>query len=198
MSVNKPWLIVGLGNPGERYANNWHNLGHLVVEAVARSQSAQFTRHRAGAQVASTRIGVFPGGRPGPLAHLAWLECYMNVSGAPTAALAKFFNVTADRLVVVHDELDLPPHVLRLKRGGGEGGHNGLRSITSALGTRDYARLRVGIGRPPGRMDSAAFVLSDIPKGQREDWAVTVEQAAAALTDLVTTDFAGAQQRLHT
>lgn len=170
----------------------------MVVQSLAHTNNASFTRHRAGAQVASTRLGVLPGGRPGPLVHLAWLECYMNVSGGPTANLMKFFNLTPDRLLVVHDELDLPTHQLRLKFGGGEGGHNGLRSISQSLGTKNYARLRVGIGRPPGRMDTADFVLSDFPRAQATDWQITVGTAADVVEDIVTTDFASAQQRLHT
>ncbi len=198
MSETSPWLVIGLGNPGPRYAKNRHNVGHMVVETLAQNAGATFTRHRAGAQVASPRLGILPGGRPGPVVHLAWLESYMNVSGGPTANLAKFFSISPDRLLVIHDELDLPVHQLRLKFGGGEGGHNGLRSISQSMGTKDYARLRVGIGRPPTRMDTADFVLADFPRAEATDWQITIANAADVVEDIITTDFASAQQRLHT
>lgn len=193
-----PWLIIGLGNPGAQYANHRHNVGHMVVDALARESDASFSRHRAGAHVAQARIGMLPGGRPGPVAQLAYLTCYMNNSGGPTKALLSYFKTTPDRLIVVHDDLDLAAHALKLKIGGGEGGHNGLRSISQALGTRDYARLRVGVGRPPGRKNPADFVLSDIPTREKADWDVTISRASQALADVVTQGFAPAQQRLHT
>ncbi|MDO5049442.1 MAG: aminoacyl-tRNA hydrolase [Actinomycetaceae bacterium] len=197
-SSKDQWLIVGLGNPGAEYANNRHNIGHIVVSAIAQENNASFSKHRAGAFVANVRVGMLSGGRPGPAATIAYLDSYMNTSGGPTAKLMKFFNVNPDRLLVVHDELDLDPHTLRLKRGGGEGGHNGLRSISQMIGTRDYNRLRVGVGRPPGRMDPAKFVLSDFPKKELNDWAVTVREAVQAVEDVVTLGFADAQQKLHT
>ncbi|MDO5719508.1 MAG: aminoacyl-tRNA hydrolase [Actinomycetaceae bacterium] len=193
-----PWLIIGLGNPGARYANHRHNIGHMVVDLLARDTGASFSRHRAGAQVAQARVGVLPGGRPGPVAHLGYLQCYMNLSGGPTKALLSYYNIAPDRLIVVHDDLDLAEHMLKLKIGGGEGGHNGLRSISQALGTRDYARLRIGIGRPPGRQNAADFVLSDFPARDKADWDVTIGRAADALVDVVTQGFVPAQQRLHT
>ena len=194
---SSPWLIVGLGNPGAKYAGNRHNLGHMVANALADMMGARFNSHKAGAQVAEGRMGTLPGGAPGPLCRVAKLCCYMNVSGGPTSALAKFYSVPPERLLVVHDELDIPPHALRLKIGGGEGGHNGLRSISSSLGTRQYARMRVGIGRPPGQMDTADFVLGDLPRKEAQDWALTITQAADAVADVVQTDFLAAQQRLH-
>ncbi|HHT40841.1 MAG TPA: aminoacyl-tRNA hydrolase [Actinomyces sp.] len=192
------WLIVGLGNPGAKYANNRHNIGHIVISAIAQENNVSFSRHRAGAQVANVRIGMLPGGRPGPAATIAYLDSYMNVSGGPVSKLMKFYNVDPDHLLVVHDELDLAEHDLRLKRGGGEGGHNGLKSISQMIGTRDYNRLRVGVGRPPGRMDPAAFVLADFPKKDLDEWAVTVREAVEAVEDVVTLGFAEAQKKLHT
>lgn len=193
-----PWLIIGLGNPGTQYANNRHNVGHMVVATLAHDSHASFSRHRAGAYVAQARIGMLPGGRPGPVTHLAYLTSYMNVSGGPTKALMSYYKNSPDRLIVIHDDLDLAAHVLRLKIGGGEGGHNGLRSISQALGTRDYARLRVGVGRPPGRQNPADFVLSNFPTREKAEWDVTLGRAADALVDVVTQGFAPAQQRLHT
>ena len=122
----------------------------------------------------------------------------MNLSGGPTAALAKFYGIDpATNLLVIHDELDLPAHTLRLKRGGGEGGHNGLRSISQAVGSRNYARLRVGIGRPPGRQDPADFVLSDFPARERAELDVTLELAADAVEAVVSAGFEAAQQQVN-
>lgn len=196
--MSEAWLVVGLGNPGTRYARNRHNVGHMVIDVLAGRTGSRLTRHRARAQAAEARLGVLPGGAPGPRVVLAEPAGYMNASGGPVEALVRFYGIDpASRLLVIHDELDLPAHQLRLKRGGGEGGHNGLRSISQALGTRDYARLRVGIGRPPGRQDAADFVLSDFPVRGRDALAVTLEQAADVVEDVVTRGFEGAQQRLH-
>lgn len=192
------WLIVGLGNPGSSYARTRHNVGHECVHVLAERMGARLKKHRARAEVAQGRLGIGPSGAPGPACIVATLQCYMNVSGGPTAALASYFGIDpASRLLVIHDDLDLAPHSLRLKRGGGEGGHNGLRSISQSLGTRDYARLRVGIGRPPGRQDPADYVLSALPARERAEWEVTWERAADVCEDLVHNDFLAAQQRLH-
>lgn len=189
-------LVVGLGNPGPTYAGHRHNVGHMVLDVVAGETGAPFAAHKARAQVCDGRLG-FDGGVPGPRVVLAKPSTYMNVSGPVIANLAKFYSLTPEQVLVVHDELDLDPHTLRLKRGGGEGGHNGLKSTSSALGTKDYLRLRVGVGRPPGRMDPAAFVLQDFPAREREDWAVTVQQAADVIGDVVRGGFTAAQERLH-
>jgi PTH1 family peptidyl-tRNA hydrolase len=147
--------------------------------------------------VASVRIGTLPGGAPGPRAVLAVPASYMNESGGPVKALMRFFSVEPDRLVVVHDELDIPAGVVRLKKGGGEGGHNGLRSLSSALGTKDYLRVRVGIGRPPGRMDAADFVLRDFSAAERKELPFLVSDAADATELLLTDGLLAAQQRFH-
>lgn len=196
--MSDPWLVVGLGNPEARYARNRHNVGHMVVELLAGRAGSRLTRHKARAQVAEVRLGLLPGGAPGPRVVLAEPAAFMNLSGGPVKALAQFYGIDPTaRLLVVHDELDLPAHQLRLKRGGGEGGHNGLRSVSQALGTRDYARLRVGVGRPPGRQDPSDYVLSDFPAREREELAVTLEQAADAVEAVVTVGFEIVQQRLH-
>ena len=196
--MSDPWLVVGLGNPEARYARNRHNVGRMVVDVLVGRAGARLTGHKARARLAETRLGVMPGGAPGPRVILAEPESYMNLSGGPVRALVDFYRVDpAARLLVIHDDLDLPAHALRLKRGGGEGGHNGLRSIGRALGTRDYARLRVGIGRPPGRQDPADFVLSDFPARERGELGVTLEQAADAVEEVVGLGFEAAQQRLH-
>lgn len=196
--MSGPWLVVGLGNPGPNYAGNRHNVGQMVLDVLAGRMAGSFTSHRARAAVLDTRLGVLPGGAPGPRVLLAKPASYMNVSGGPVGALCAFYGVTPEALLVVHDELDLPATTLRLKRGGGEGGHNGLRSISAALGTRDYVRLRVGIGRPPGRMDPADYVLRDFSPAERTHLGVTLEEAADAVEDVVTLGLEKAQLRLHT
>jgi PTH1 family peptidyl-tRNA hydrolase len=178
-----PWLVVGLGNPGARYAGNRHNLGYHVVERLAADVGGRFSAHRSRAEVLTGRLGMV-GGRPGPRVVLAKPQTYMNESGGPVSGLVRFFRVPLDRLLVVHDELDLPFGTVRLKRGGGEGGHNGLRSVSQSLGNRDYCRLRLGIGRPPGRMDPADYVLRDVPAADRAEQAVMVEDAADAVTEV--------------
>src|SRR5918996_1703396 len=160
------WLVVGLGNPGPSYANTRHNAGHLVVELLAARAGAKLKSHRRGrADVAETRIGDPPGVR----AVLARPKSYVNLSGGPVASLVGFFKIDTDRLVVIHDELDLPFGTLRLKRGGGDNGHNGLRSLRAALGTGDFCRVRFGVGRPPGRQDPAEYVLKPWNAAERKD-----------------------------
>lgn len=189
-------LVVGLGNPGPTYAGNRHNVGQMVLDVVAGEIGAPFAAHKARAQVCDGRLG-FDGGAPGPRVILAKPSTYMNVSGPVISALAKFYSLPAQNILIVHDELDLPAHTLRLKRGGGEGGHNGLKSTSAALGTKDYLRLRIGVGRPPGRMDAATYVLQDFPATEREDWGVTIAEAADVIGDIVRNGFAAAQERLH-
>lgn len=191
------WLIVGLGNPGPRYAGNRHNVGAMVADELARRTGAPLKSHKARAAVSQTRLGVLAGGAPGPKAVIAVPSCYMNESGGPVSALAKFYSLTPERIVVIHDELDIPAGEVRLKLGGGEGGHNGLRSVSASLGTRDYYRVRVGIGRPPGRMDAAEFVLRDFSPTERKELPFLVSDAADAVEMLVGEGLVAAQQRFH-
>ncbi|SNU02058.1 peptidyl-tRNA hydrolase [Ruaniaceae bacterium KH17] len=191
-------LVVGLGNPGPRYERTRHNLGHMTVDVLAARASARWSRHRAGAYVAETRAGMLPGGVPGPRVLLAKSTGYMNLSGAPVAALMRAEGIDIDELLVVHDELDIDLGTLRMKRGGGEGGHNGLKSISQNLGTRDYGRLRLGIGRPPGRMDPADYVLQPFPKAEAEEAALMVQLAADAVGDIATLGWEKTQMDLHT
>ncbi len=193
-----PWLVVGLGNPGPTYAGNRHNVGQMVLDVLAGRMAGSFTSHKARAAVLDGRLGTLPGGAPGPRVVLAKPASFMNVSGGPVGALCAFYGITPERLLVVHDELDLPGETLRLKRGGGEGGHNGLKSVSAAIGSRDYVRLRVGIGRPPGRMDPADYVLRDFGPAERAGLGVTLEEAADAVEDLVLLGLEKAQLRLHT
>lgn len=195
--MSDPWLVVGLGNPGPGYAGNRHNVGQMVLDELASRAGATFTTHRTRSRVADVRLGTLPGGAPGPRVLLAKPSSYMNVSGDPVGALVQYLGIPAERLVVVHDELDIPFASVRLKQGGGEGGHNGLRSITSAVGTKDYLRVRVGVGRPPGRMDAADFVLKDFSGAERKELPWLLDSAADAVEAVVTQGLLAAQQRFH-
>lgn len=197
MSDDGTWLVVGLGNPGPKYAGNRHNVGAMVVDELASRSGSKLSAHKARAAAATVRIGMLPGGAPGPAAVVAVPSSYMNESGGPVKALMSFFSVEVDRLLVVHDELDIPAGDVRLKKGGGEGGHNGLRSISSALGTKDYLRVRVGIGRPPGRMDPADFVLRDFGTVERKELPFLLDEAADAVEMVVAHGLVAAQQKFH-
>ena len=193
MSASDPWLIVGLGNPGQRYARNRHNVGAHVIDDLATRHRVTLGSHKGGASAARIHVPG-PGGIP---AVLAGPTSFMNVSGPPVRDLASFYKIPAERIVVIHDELDIDFGRIRLKRGGGEGGHNGLRSITASLGTKDYYRVRVGIGRPPGRMDAADFVLRDFDRQEVPEIAVSVVEAGDAVELLVGEGLLAAQQRFH-
>lgn len=197
MSRQVPWLIVGLGNPGDKYANTLHNVGRDTVEILAESAGATIKSHKSGLMIGHTHLSVAPGGAFDDPVYLAFPRTFMNLSGGPVAAFARLERIPTQRILVMHDDLDLLPHSLRLKEGGGEGGHNGLKSISSSLGTRDYVRLRIGIGRPPGRMDAASYVLHKVPKAQREEWKVTCTLAANTARDLVVNGLVETQRELH-
>jgi peptidyl-tRNA hydrolase, PTH1 family len=184
------WLIVGLGNPGSQYAANRHNAGFWVADLLADRAGTRFRRDRSGAQVATARLD----GNP---VVLAKPMTFMNTSGRPVAALSRFYKIPPERIIVLHDELDIPFGSVRLKVGGGDNGHNGLRSVTAALGSRDYHRVRVGIGRPPGRMDPADFVLADFATAERADLPGILGQAADAAEALIQRGLAAAQNEFH-
>ena len=187
-----PWLVVGLGNPGGQYAGNRHNVGRMVLDELAHRMGVRFKRHRTNAFVAEGHD------RPGGARYLlAAPETYMNESGRPVGRLVKFYSLTPDRLIVVHDELDIPFGALRLKSGGGHGGHNGVRDIAAQLGTPDFARVRVGIGRPPGRQPAADFVLRDFTPAEKKELPLLVGDAADAVLALSTDGLAAAQQRFN-
>ncbi|PFG32331.1 aminoacyl-tRNA hydrolase [Sanguibacter antarcticus] len=192
------WLVVGLGNPGPQYAGNRHNVGHMVLDLLAARHRATFTAHRSRAAVAEARLGVLPGGAPGPRVVLAKPSTYMNTSGGPVAGLAQYFDVAPEHVLVVHDEVDIPFGDVRCKSGGGEGGHNGLRDITKALGTRDYVRVRTGVGRPPGRMDTADYVLKDFGTVERKELPFLLDDAADAVEMILTEGLLAAQGKFHT
>lgn len=187
-----PVLVVGLGNPGDRYAASRHNIGHMVVNALADRNSQRWKAHKAGAAVAEFRLGI-----GGPKIILAKPATYMNLSGKPVAALLKFFNIGPENLIVIHDELDIDFDNLRLKRGGGEGGHNGLKSTSQALGTRHYLRVRAGINRPPGRMAPSDYVLRPFSSTEQDTLARHIDRAADAVESLVEHGLTTAQNRFH-
>jgi peptidyl-tRNA hydrolase, PTH1 family len=183
-------LIVGLGNPGPGYAGNRHNAGFMVVDELARRVGGRFTAQKTGADVLEARLA-------GRRVVLARPRSFMNVSGPAVAATARYFKIPPTDVIVVHDDLDLDFGVLKLKRGGGEGGHNGLRSVSACLGTRDYLRVRFGIGRPPGRMDPADYVLRDFPPVQREELALLVDRCADVVEQLLAQGLAATQNQVH-
>lgn len=190
------WLVVGLGNPGPSYAGHRHNVGYLVVDELATRMGARLRTHKSGrAEVLEGRFGA--PGTDAPRVVLARLRCYMNESGGPVATLASFYRVAPDHVVAIHDELDIPFGTLRVKLGGGDNGHNGLRSVRSSLGTGDFHRVRVGIGRPPGRQDVSDFVLSNFSAAERKDLPFGVYDAADAVESLVTSGLAETQQRFN-
>lgn len=186
------WLIIGLGNPGPRYAATRHNIGQMVMDELAERRGERFREHKAGARVVETWLR--PGGDK---LVLAKLNSFMNVSGTPAAALAKFYSTDADRIVVVHDELDIPFDSIRLKIGGGHGGHNGVRDIARALATPDFARVRAGIGRPPGRQDPADWVLGTFSAAEQKTLPIFLSDVADAVEQLVDEGLLAAQQKHH-
>jgi peptidyl-tRNA hydrolase, PTH1 family len=181
--VTEPlWLVGGLGNPGPTYAGHRHNVGYLVDEELADRVGGSFRSHKTGrADVVEGRLG----GVGGPRVVLARPRCYMNETGGPVAALSQFYKVPVDRVVAVHDELDIPFDTMRVKLGGGDNGHNGLRSIRQSLGSGEFYRVRVGIGRPPGRQSPADFVLSDYSASERKVLPFQVDRAADAVESLL-------------
>ncbi|MCX6479532.1 MAG: aminoacyl-tRNA hydrolase [Mycobacterium sp.] len=187
----EPLLVVGLGNPGAQYAKTRHNLGFMVADVLAARMGAPFKVHkRSGAEIVTGRLGHRP-------IVLAKPRCYMNESGRQVGPLAKFYSVDAGDVIVIHDELDIDFGTIRLKIGGGEGGHNGLRSVANALGTKEFQRVRIGIGRPPGRKDPAAFVLENFGSTERPEVPVICEQGADACELLVEVGLEAAQNQLH-
>lgn len=186
-----PLVIAGLGNPGEKYARTRHNIGQMALDTLAARHRLTFGTHRkSGSELVTGRID-------GRAVVLVRPRAYMNVSGTQIALAAKFYSVPAENIVVVHDDLDLDFGTLRLKRGGGEGGHNGLRSLTAAVGTKDYLRVRVGIGRPPGRTDPAAYVLKPFSAAEARELDLVREQTGDAIEALVADGLQAAQNRVH-
>lgn len=186
------WLVVGLGNPGPRYEPTRHNVGQMVVDELAARRGETLRAHKANARVAETWL------RPGAAKLvLAKPNSFMNVSGGPVSALARFYGVPAERIVVVHDELDIPFDSVKLKVGGGHGGHNGVRDVAKALDTPQFPRVRVGIGRPLGRQDAADWVLDPFGATERKTLPILIADAADAVEQLVGEGLLAAQQKHH-
>lgn len=185
------WVVAGLGNPGSGYAANRHNVGQMVLDELASRSAARFRSHRSNAMVVESRVG-------GERAVLAKPHSFMNTSGGPVSNLLRFYKVPPTRLIVVHDELDIPFDTVRLKRGGGHGGHNGLRDIITATGSADFIRVRVGIGRPPGRQPAADFVLRDFAPIERTTLPSLIADAADAVELTVGEGLTAAQLKFHT
>ena len=183
-------LVVGLGNPGTRYAATRHNAGALVLQLLAERAGVRFKAHRSQCEVAETRLAEVP-------VVLARPMSYMNTSGGPVVAAARFYKIPVEDVVVVHDELDLPFGALRVKRGGGDGGHNGLRSTTVSLGSNEYLRVRFGIGRPPGRQDPADYVLREFATDERKDLPFLLDRAADAVESLLSQGLEATQNEFN-
>lgn len=186
------WLIVGLGNPGPRYAPTRHNIGQMVLDELADRRGEKFREHKAGARVVETWAR--PGGDK---LVLAKPNCFMNISGTPVAALARFYSVPPEQVIVVHDELDIPFDTIRLKVGGGHGGHNGVRDIARALSTPEFPRVRAGIGRPTGRQDPADWVLAPFGTVEQKTLPIFLSDIADAVEQLVEEGLLAAQQKHH-
>lgn len=190
------WLVVGLGNPGPTYAGNRHNIGYLVADELARRMGSAFRAHRSGrADVVEGRV--VPPGQAGPRVVLVRPRSFMNEVGGPTKAVASFYQVPPERIVAIHDELDLAFDTLRVKLGGGDNGHNGLKSLRASFGTGDFHRVRCGIGRPPGRQDVADFVLSNYSATERKALPFAVDTAADAVESLLLHGLEKTQQQFN-
>ena len=185
------WLIAGLGNPGDEYARTRHNAGRLAVEVLADRSGSRLRKVRfQAAEAADVRIGD----------EVAWLVAstrFMNESGPTYASLARKHGIAPDHVVAVHDEIEIPPEELMVKFGGGSAGHNGVRSLAQALGSKDFYRVRIGVGRPPGRQDPADYVLQRVATSAWDGFAVDIARAADAVECLVTEGLEPAQQRFN-
>jgi len=190
------WLVVGLGNPGPSYSGHRHNIGYLVVDELARRMGSGFRAHKSGrADVVEGRLA--PPGVDAPRVVLAKPRSYMNEVGGPVKALATFYKVPPARIIAIHDELDIDFGTLRCKLGGGDNGHNGLKSLRSSLGTGDFYRVRAGIGRPPGRQEVADFVLSNYSAAERKELSFQIDTAADAVESLISDGLEKTQQRFN-
>jgi PTH1 family peptidyl-tRNA hydrolase len=176
------WLVVGLGNPGDQYAATRHNVGQMVIDQLVKRHSVKLASHKSRTHIAAYKLGV------GIDAHqiiLAKSHSYMNETGGPIKALANFYSVEPENIIALHDELDIGYSVIRTKLGGGDNGHNGLKSMTSAFDTPDYYRVRLGIGRPMGQQDPADFVLKQFSKEEKKDLDEFIERGADVVEFLI-------------
>lgn len=190
--TSETWLVAGLGNPGPGYTHNRHNVGQMVVDELATRIGGKFKTHSSRAQILEGRLGI-----GGPKLILAKPMTFMNLSGGPVGNLAKFFGIDPKHVIAIHDEIDIPFDTVKLKLGGGEGGHNGLRDISKALGTKDYLRVRVGVGRPPGRMETADFVLKDFSKDEKKSLPFLLDSSADAVEEIVRSGWEAALKKIN-
>jgi peptidyl-tRNA hydrolase, PTH1 family len=188
------WLVIGLGNPGPDYAATRHNVGQMALSILAQRIGSTFSAHKTRAEVAEGRLGV---GIDAPRLILARPRSYMNESGGPAAQLRDFYKVDLDHIIVLHDELDIPFAALRVKQGGGDNGHNGLKSLSKSLGGPEYFRVRIGIGRPPGQQDPAAFVLKPFASTERKELPELIDRSADAVETLIREGLDMAQSRFN-
>lgn len=191
MSNHDAWLVVGLGNPGPTYASTRHNIGAMVIDEIAKIHNEKLGRHkRAQADVVETRIA-------GEKVVLAKPLSFMNTSGGPVKALAAFYKIPIEQIIVLHDELDIPLGAIRTKLGGGDNGHNGLKSIRSSFDSGEWFRVRLGIGRPPGRQDPADFVLKPFSSAEAPDLAHLRSEGSDVVESLITVGLDATQSRFN-
>ena len=192
--VNNTWLVVGLGNPGDKYSSTRHNIGFMVADELANRHTGKFSSHKYRTLVSEVRLGV---GSEAPKLIIVKPSTYMNDSGNAVAPLAKYFNTAPQQIIAIHDELDIPFNAIRVKLGGGDNGHNGLKSLTQSLSTPDYFRIRVGIGRPTTPQDTADYVLDNFSKAERSVVPDLAMRACDAIESLVTKGLEITQQNFN-
>lgn len=188
------WLVVGLGNPGDQYSATRHNIGQMVIDELAKRHSVKLSSHKSRTEIAAFKLGV------GADAHsiiLSKSKSYMNETGGPIKALANFYSVEPNNVIALHDELDIPFAAIRTKIAGGDNGHNGLKSMTSAFGTAEYYRIRLGIGRPMGEQDPADFVLKAFSKVEQRELGEFVSRSADAVESLINNGLELTQQNFN-
>ena len=192
---SSPWIVVGLGNPGEQYEATRHNVGQMVIDELAKRHNVKLSTHKSRTDIAAYKLGV---GVDAFSVILSKSKSYMNESGGPIKALANFYSVEPQQVIVLHDELDIPFAAIRSKIAGGDNGHNGLKSMRKALGTGDFYRVRIGIGRPPGRQDPADFVLKPFASTERAELPELIERAVDATCSLITNGLERTQSTFNT
>lgn len=188
------WLVVGLGNPGDQYAATRHNVGQMVIDELVHRNNIKLSSHKSRAEIAAYKLGV---GESAASIILAKSKSYMNETGGPIKSLANFYSIETSHIIALHDELDIGFATIRSKFGGGDNGHNGLKSMTSAFGTNEYYRVRLGIGRPIGTQDPADFVLKAFSKHEQKDLSEFITRGADVVESLITVGLDMTQTRFN-
>ena len=188
------WLVVGLGNPGDKYAATRHNIGQMVIDELIRRHNVKISSHKSRTDIAAFKLGVGVDAHP---VIVAKSKSFMNETGGPIKALANFYSVEPKNIIVLHDELDIPYAAIRSKNGGGDNGHNGLKSMTSAFGTPEYFRVRLGIGRPMGEQDPADFVLKAFSKVEQKELGEFIDRGADVVESLISEGLERTQTRYN-